>query len=211
VNLVASKDDEQTGALVPGPRLGLCLDFANTLAGRGSLRMDSLHSFSDLVGWCGADGLLSQRESEWLLNWSRANSAAAGSAFADGIALREAIYGIFGQIASGREADCADLDRLNRALKEAPARAAVVCGDAGFVWRIERDQTMAAGLLAPVVWSAGDLLTGKHLGRVRLCANHQCLWLFYDDSLRGARRWCSMQACGNRAKTQRHYLRRKAQ
>ncbi|WP_370655437.1 CGNR zinc finger domain-containing protein [Candidatus Binatus sp.] len=25
-----------------------------------------------------------------------------------------------------------------------------------------------------------------------------------------ARRWCSMQACGNRAKTRRHYLRRKA-
>jgi predicted RNA-binding Zn ribbon-like protein len=133
------------------------------------------------------------------------------SAFADAIVLREAIYGIFAHLASGRDAEEENLNRLNRALTEAPPRSAVARTDAGFGWRIERDETMAAGLLAPVVWSAGDLLTGKHLGRVRLCANHQCLWLFFDDSLRGARRWCSMQACGNRAKTQRHYSRRKAQ
>lgn len=208
---MAAKSDEQTGALIPGPRLALCLDFANTLAGRGSMRIESLHSFSDLADWCRAGKLVAQGESEWLLSWSQTNPAEAASAFAEGIALREAIYGIFGRIASGREAEAADLDRLNGALKGAPARGAVARTDAGFGWRIDRDWSMAADLLAPVVWSAGDLLTGKHLGRVRLCANHQCLWLFYDESLRGARRWCSMQACGNRAKTQRHYLRRKAQ
>ncbi len=211
MKLVAAKNDDQTGALIAGPRLGLCLDFANTLAGRGSLRVESLHSFSDMAGWCRAGDLLSQAESERLLNWSRTNPVEAVSAFTEAIDLREAIYGIFGHLASGRDAEEAHLNRLNRALKEAPARGAVARIDAGFGWRIERDQTIAPSLLAPVVWSAGDLLTGKHLGRVRLCANHQCLWLFYDDSLRGKRRWCSMQACGNRAKTQRHYLRRKAQ
>jgi len=41
---------QETGALVTGPRLGLCLDFANTLARRGSLRIESLHGLSDLVG-----------------------------------------------------------------------------------------------------------------------------------------------------------------
>jgi predicted RNA-binding Zn ribbon-like protein len=62
-------------------------------------------------------------------------------------------------------------------------------------------------LLAPVLWSAGDLLAGPRLDRVRRCANPECGWLFFDDSRAGKRRWCSMQACGNRAKARRHYHR----
>jgi predicted RNA-binding Zn ribbon-like protein len=191
--------------------LRLCLDFANTLAGRGSARIESLHNLSDVIAWCLAAGVVPKRSAEGLRNWSHGNPIQALSAFADAIDLREAIYGIFAHLASGHDAEEEKLDCLNRALMEAPTRSAVARNEAGFGWRIEHSQTMAAGLLAPVAWSAGDLLTGKHLERVRLCANNQCLYLFFDDSLRGARRWCSMQACGNRAKTQRHYLRRKAQ
>jgi predicted RNA-binding Zn ribbon-like protein len=44
---------------------------------------------------------------------------------------------------------------------------------------------------------------------VRECANDKCLWLFLDDSKNGTRRWCSMSACGNRAKAHRHYARLK--
>src|SRR5487761_522058 len=65
-----------------------------------------------------------------------------------------------------------------------------------------------ASLLAPVIWSAGDLLTGERLARVRLCANEKCRWLFLDDSKAGTRRWCAMRACGNRAKAHRHYMRK---
>jgi predicted RNA-binding Zn ribbon-like protein len=49
------------------------------------------------------------------------------------------------------------------------------------------------------------------LARVRHCANERCLWLFLDDSKSGTRRWCSMSACGNRAKAHRHYARQKAE
>lgn len=195
--------------MIAGSRVGLCLDFANTLAGRGSVRAESLHSFSDLIGWCLAGNLIAHDEAAELLSWSRGNPDRADTIFADTIAVREAIFGIFGHLASGREVEEADLARLNRELTHAPPRGTVARTVAGFGWRVELSQTTAAGLLGPVLWSAGDLLTGKDLGRVRLCANHQCLWLFFDHSLRGARRWCSMQACGNRAKTRRHYLRRK--
>ena len=51
---------------------------------------------------------------------------------------------------------------------------------------------------------------GERLDRVRRCANDVCLWLFLDDSKSGNRRWCSMSACGNRAKAHRHYARKKA-
>ena len=207
---VAANSDGQIAALISAPRLRLCLDFANTLAGRGSARIESLRSFDDLVQWCLTARCLSQSEAP-LLSLTSNDRSQFASVFADAIAVREAIYETFARLASGRDVEEEHLNCLNRALMEAPPRNLVARIDAGFSWRVEREQTTAASLLAPVVWSAGDLLTGKHLGRVRLCANHQCLWLFFDDSLRGARRWCSMQACGNRAKTQRHYLRRKAQ
>jgi predicted RNA-binding Zn ribbon-like protein len=62
--------------------------------------------------------------------------------------------------------------------------------------------------LAPVIWSAADLLTrADH--RVRRCANEACLWLFIDESKAGTRRWCDMSSCGNRAKSRRHYLKTK--
>jgi predicted RNA-binding Zn ribbon-like protein len=43
--------------------------------------------------------------------------------------------------------------------------------------------------------------------RIRRCANHQCILHFYDASRNGRRQWCSMAACGNRAKARRHYER----
>jgi predicted RNA-binding Zn ribbon-like protein len=65
-------------------------------------------------------------------------------------------------------------------------------------------------MLAPIAWSAADLLTGPRAQRVRQCADEKgCGWLFIDESRAGTRRWCSMGECGNRAKARRHYLRRK--
>ncbi|MBU6500141.1 MAG: CGNR zinc finger domain-containing protein [Rhodospirillales bacterium] len=66
-----------------------------------------------------------------------------------------------------------------------------------------------ATLLAPVLWSAGDLLVGPRRARVRQCANPQCRYLFLDDSKSANRRWCSMATCGNRAKAHRHYAKAK--
>jgi predicted RNA-binding Zn ribbon-like protein len=46
-----------------------------------------------------------------------------------------------------------------------------------------------------------DLLTGPLAARIRVCAAPDCGLLFVDASRPGRRRWCSMERCGNRAKT----------
>ena len=51
--------------------------------------------------------------------------------------------------------------------------------------------------------------SSRRLARVRRCANDKCRWVFLDDSKSANRRWCSMSACGNRAKAHRHYARRR--
>ncbi|MFD9358798.1 CGNR zinc finger domain-containing protein [Streptomyces sp. NPDC060031] len=59
-------------------------------------------------------------------------------------------------------------------------------------------------------WTAArdylDLL-GSAPGRIRTCACETCSLRFHDTSRNGTRRWCSMAACGNRAKASRHYAR----
>jgi len=125
--------------------------------------------------------------------------------FEAAISLRETIHRCFATAAGGRAPDEADLAALNAALAETPSRQRVRSGG----WDIGMPTSSALVLLAPVLWSAADLLAGSQLARVRRCANPSCGWLFLDNSKTGNRRWCSMSACGNRAKAHRHYLRQK--
>ena len=119
--------------------------------------------------------------------------------------LRETIYRLFDAQAQGKAAAPRDLEALNAALAQAPARTTLKRGRDGYDWEVDAKSGTALALLAPVLWSAGDLLAGPRLDRVRRCANPECGWLFLDDSRAGKRRWCSMSSCGNRAKARRHY------
>ena len=53
--------------------------------------------------------------------------------------------------------------------------------------------------------AAADLVRvlGERPERVRKCANPECVLWFLDTSKNGSRRWCSMEACGNRTKVGR--------
>ncbi|MGW2488797.1 CGNR zinc finger domain-containing protein [Streptomyces sp. NPDC001606] len=64
---------------------------------------------------------------------------------------------------------------------------------------------------APAWLAARDYLDLLARGpeRIRSCAGGSCILHFYDTSRNGTRRWCSMAACGNRAKASRHYARSK--
>jgi predicted RNA-binding Zn ribbon-like protein len=200
----------RTGALILAPRRDLCLDFTNTLAWRGSVPDESLHGLPDLAQWCASSGSLLAGAIEASGAWAERHPARAAAIFRGAIAIRETVYRIFHAVAGGSAPAEKDLSELNRALEETPARSALQRIGDGFGWRLEGTRLLAApALLAPVLWSAGDLLTGPQLARVRECANDKCLWLFLDESKNGTRRWCSMSACGNRAKAHRHYARLK--
>jgi predicted RNA-binding Zn ribbon-like protein len=193
---------------IPAPTEDLCLAFANTLSWRGSQApTEALGGLTDLLDWLAAEG---QRPSPaWsdAAKWSSDNPERAARLFAQAVALREAIFRCCFAVASGDAARDADLDALNRALAAAPPRRRLV-RDAGlYAWAGAEGALSAPLLLAPILWSAADLLTHADRLRVRHCANDKCLWLFIDRSKAGARRWCDMAACGNRAKAQRHYRR----
>ena len=199
-----------TAALIPATRADLCLDFANTLYWRGSdPPTEGLKAPEDLIAWCAAQGTLDAGSLKPFAREWKSHPRKAAAAFADAVELREAIYRVFSTAASGEEPAAVDLDSLNTALAQAPARAKLHRTAKGYCWRAEKMGMAVPVLLAPVLWSAGDLLAGGQLRRVRQCENEKCRWLFLDGSKACVRRWCSMSACGNRAKAQRHYVRKR--
>jgi hypothetical protein len=43
----------------------------------------------------------------------------------------------------------------------------------------------------------------EHSGRLKLCDNQQCRWLFIDQSKNRSRQWCESASCGNRQRVRR--------
>lgn len=189
----------------------LCLDFANTVDWRDADEPgDRLIGYPALASWGWQASLLREDDARRLIDEAARRPDDAAATFARAIALREAIYRIFSAVAAARAPAAADLDQLNAALPEALAHARVEAAAGGFTWGWRADAGALDPMLWPVARSAAELLTSDELDRVRECADDDCGWLFMDMSRNRSRRWCSMQACGNRAKARRFYARKQA-
>lgn len=191
---MASRNDE----VIPAPEADVCLAFANTRYWRGTPEpTEELRTPDDLLRWAA--------KTEKLPNAMMKRFEASSEVFEDAVELREIIYRCFAAAAAGRSPSERDLGALNAVLADAPPRRRV----RPHGWDVGWAEISASTLLAPVLWSAADLLVGTQRSRVRQCANPACGWLFLDTSKGGNRRWCSMSACGNRAKAHRHYQRQR--
>ena len=186
--------------LIPAAREDLCLTFANTLSWRGSpTPSESLGGIEDLLGWLASAVSLPAETVEQARYWSPAHRRQSDALFGEAIGLREAIYRLFGALAAGEPVPAKDLALLNHALADAPLRERVGETDGDYAWQTDGIAMSAPGLLAPVLWSAGDLLTRADRRRIRRCANDACLWVFIDESKAGTRRWCDMsRPCSRR-------------
>ena len=184
----------------------LCLDFVNTVGDTDKRREANLLSgYGDLLKWAEMAGALTAGDADSLREAAERRPEAANAALRDALAVRERLHRLFATVAAGAAPDAGDLRAVD-ALWERAARhlkLAWADGCAEQVWQDADDNLDRP--LGPVIRSAVELLTSPDLGRVKECG--RCSWLFVDESRGGRRRWCRMQACGNRAKVQRHYAR----
>ena len=190
----------------------LCLEFANTNDWHASQRpVEKLHAYADLVAWGQGVGLLADDEAAALLAAAAHRPAEAEAALVRARRLREAIYRIFSALAAGREPPADDLAALNAAIARSYASQRLAQSAQSFAWTWDHDPADLDRILWPVARSAADLLTSDQLERVGECADDRgCGWLFLDTSRNHSRRWCGMEACGNRAKARRHYERKRS-
>ena len=190
----------------------LCLNFANTVDPRqGDHPREFLTGYPDLVAWSVRVGVVDAPTAGELAEAAQRDPAAAEQAYADAVTLREAMYRVFSAVAAGDAVPAADLATLNAALAGGFAHSRLEPAGAGYRWDWRIEPPAFDRMLWPVLRSAVELLTSDQLDRVKECPGlDDCGWLFFDTSKNGSRRWCSMEGCGNRAKSRRHYRRGRA-
>ena len=118
--------------------------------------------------------------------------------------LRAAMRRVAEALVAGRHPAATDVAVVNAAAAEPPLVPELT--DHG----IRLLPGSVAQALATLARDLQDLAAGPLSARVRVCAADDCGLLFVDASRPGRRRWCSMQRCGNRAKTKAHRARKPA-
>ena len=206
----------QAQASGPGPDQAsipklLCLDFTLTAEREpdGKINVESITSYADLVSWCNQTRILTNDDLGARVQDAQTSPREATKALARALALREAIYCVFSAIARRERPRDKDLADLNSALARAVSRSRIVATEDGFTWSCSENCDALDRVFWPVIWSATDLLTSTDRKLVRVCNSSACNELFLDTSRNRTRRWCDMKVCGNRAKAQRHYKKRK--
>jgi predicted RNA-binding Zn ribbon-like protein len=163
-----------------------CLDFTATLGERWRRQAERLRTPQDLASWLVAAGLADQPP------------AASRQDLAHARTLREAIYQTIKRRITGQSPGPGHLAIINTWAGQPPPRTWLEADDRQL--RTRRDAATAAALVASVARDAVDLLGGPLADRIRECSAEDCGLLFLDTSRAGRRRWCSMAACGARAK-----------
>lgn len=173
------------------------LEFCNTWAGWAepeSLGSEWLADYDRFVVWAEFSGLLPPAAA------ARLRGRAEDGVMARARALRRVLYGIL------RHRDTSRFDVLAAEAEEANRLTRLV--DTGSTIHFElTDDVDPLRPLRSVALSAVDLLGRPERETVRACPGDGCGWLFLDP--RGRRVWCSMAACGNRAKVRAHAARHK--
>ena len=229
-NFDARKRLEQALGRMPDLIVGnaLCLDFANTVEPRGGLHpqpspaereqanwRDYLRDYGGIVLWSLLVGAVTDDVATALLRKIEDAPDEAAALFERAIALREAIYAVFWQIAHGDAPAADDLAVLQREYVAALAAASLQLDGERFRWTLP-DQDALELPLRMVALSAVDLLTTADPARIKSCPGvpgnpMACAWLFHDTSKNRSRHWCAMQDCGGVTKARRLTERRRQQ
>jgi predicted RNA-binding Zn ribbon-like protein len=100
---------------------------------------------------------------------------------------------------------------LNRILEREDQYSQIVKRDrhdsdvsSGLTLRSVRRWRSPETLLLPVASALTELVCNENFSHVKACEGPTCTLLFLDRTHGRARRWCSMAACGNRAKQAAH-------
>lgn len=188
----------------------LALDFANSISRRDSPEktVEHLNSYHDLISFAQQTGTVSSPQAEMLERQAESHSRSAAERLRTFIMLREAIFRVFLSLANGKPASSQDVVLIDNAATDALRHRHIVHANGDYEWQWNDDPRLER-IIWPIAQSAAELLTSPDLHKVRECEARDCYWLFLDNSRNRSRRWCSMDACGNREKARRHYHRQR--
>jgi predicted RNA-binding Zn ribbon-like protein len=136
---------------------------------------------------------------------------------------QDAGFGLLGRPSARERRDLSELRRRLRGLVEEPtserlrsldayaARAAVrrrIENGELVLEPVRRDWNWA---ISEIAASFVELVARGEPERIKVCANHECQWSFYDESKNRSRRWCGAATCGTADKVRRFRERKRAE
>jgi predicted RNA-binding Zn ribbon-like protein len=188
----------------------LSLDFVNTLDWRGREQpVETLHHYADLLRFSLAAGAIDPRQAQALMAWSIRHPKRSARALERARNTRESIALLVKAVAKGTPLPGASLLRLESDAREAVAERTLSPAGNGARWQWPEGNPDPDLPRWAAALDAARLLTLEGRAPIRECEGSQCGWFFLDESRNRRRRWCSMEACGNRAKARRFYRRKR--
>lgn len=180
------------------------LDAVNTATAWDTDPVDWLADYPSLLQWAELARVIKAAEVRALRRTAAADSRGAQKALRAFKALRQCLQACLTPVALGQRIEPASLAALDgyRATAMRHAKLAAVDHHVALVCDVQ-----ACGLDLPlhrVALSAVELLLRPPGVRLRVCAGHDCGWLFIDSSKSGRRRWCDMSTCGTSDKMTRY-------
>jgi predicted RNA-binding Zn ribbon-like protein len=187
----------------------LAIDFANTTLASATSPQDGFVDYQTLLQWLLRCGAISADDVRTLSADADRRPAEAQRVLAEALRLRAALIDVLSGPGSGPNEQVA-LDAIRQTLLGYFAGGKLVWKDGIYLteWPVPTEVSQS---LWPIAASVEDLLLKR--GRrqhIRVCAAEGCERLFLDNSRNHKRRWCSMNACGNRAKVRRFRARERA-
>ena len=184
----------------------LSVDFVNTRIRENGATKELLESFEDLIAWAVRVNLSDLSQAKALLqDWSGRPKASQVLKLA--LNFREKLREMILDAERGADIKPAVIEAINLIMKEENVYAEIVRTEEGFEKRFRADFSDPGRLLAPIAEAAADLLCYVNLAYLKKCEGADCVLHFYDTTKNHSRRWCSMTACGNRAKVAAFYQR----
>jgi predicted RNA-binding Zn ribbon-like protein len=188
----------------------LALDFVNTVDSRPTDHPNELlPTYNELFSWARQTKVRSRMEELNLIKKADRHPNEAEAARKTAVALRELLFQMFNNVIDGKKISEDTLSKWNKYVQRSNSSYQLVRTKDGFSWEYNADPLEFDAILWPIVHSAVELMIGPNLTKLRKCAADNCDWLFLDMSKAGSRLWCDMTICGNRAKANRYYLKKK--
>jgi predicted RNA-binding Zn ribbon-like protein len=186
------------------------IDFVNTLAANGNGPLELLDSADSVAQWSLLSGLFTKEQS---LRLREALVGQAAVAELESIrSLRRVIHEILARVGAGEDFADRAATQLNPILERMPLfiRASADEGRLGVKFATAEGTRPVDEFMSRVAHEALNLLAAADPRHIRKCANPACVLYFHDTTKNHRRLWCSMAACGNRAKASRFRRRKHA-
>ena len=185
-----------------------CIDFVNTEILSGGKRKNLLNSFSNFMAWLVQVGLLENEQGlSALKKWQ--GTTEAETILQEALALRRTLHKMVIQLSEGEGVQKESIKAINVLLSRQVGYEQLEIGRKGFYLKHFRVVDEPAHLLVPIAEAGANLLYDSDYSLIKQCENPECIRFFYDGTRNHSRRWCSMEACGNRMKVAAYYKRSK--